>query len=287
MAISPGFGDIPRNFSSYKDSKIVILPVTYDGTSTWLKGADKGPEAIIKASWNMYLYDTETDSEVYKHGIYTDETITEDQSPEKMVQAVKERVSGHLNNNKFIVTIGGEHSVSIGAAYAYSSFYHDKNISVLQFDAHADLQEEYNGSKYNHACTMSRIKEVCPIVQVGLRSMDSFEKSRTNPENAFFAENIYNNNKWIDSVIEKLTDTVYITIDVDVFDISIMPATGTPEPGGLLWYDVLELLRRVVTKKNIIGFDVVELCPNEFSKPYDFMTAKLIYKLLSYIFTKK
>jgi agmatinase len=285
MVKYPGFGDVPPGFSSYENSKIVILPVPFDATSTWLKGADKGPDAIIEASWNMYLYDTETDSEIYRHGIFTDKPVSEKKSPDKMVKDVIKRVSGHLDNNKFVVTIGGEHSVSVGAVMAHKKFY-GENVSVLQFDAHADLQETYNGSKFNHACTMSRIRESCPIVQVGIRSMDVIERDRSDSDRVFYAEKIHNNRKWMDSVIKKLTDKVYITIDLDVFDISVMPSTGTPEPGGLLWYDVLELLKKVAARKKIIGFDAVELCPNELSKPYDFLAAKLIYKLLSYVFNK-
>jgi agmatinase len=285
MAKYPGFGDIPEGFSEYENSKIVILPVPFDATSTWLKGADKGPDAIIEASWNMYLYDIDTDSEVYKHGIFTDEPVSEDKSPEKMVGDVEKRVAGHLKNDKYVITLGGEHSVSVGAVYAHKDFYGD-NVSVLQLDAHADLQDEYNGSKFNHACAVSRIREACPVVQVGMRSMDKYERNRTENGRIFFAEDIHDNHDWIDAVIEKLTDKVYITIDLDVFDISIMPSTGTPEPGGLLWYDVIELLKRIAAKKTIIGFDVVELCPSEFSKPHDFLAAKLIYRLLSYIFIK-
>ncbi len=284
MVISPGFGDIPDHLSNYENSKIVIVPVPYDGTSTWLKGADKGPFSIIEASWNMYLYDIETDGEVYQKGIYTDDVVDADVTPEKMVQAVKHRVSGHLRNSKFVVTIGGEHSVSVGAHDAHRGFYRDQHISVLQLDAHADLQDVYNGSRYNHACTMSRIKERSEIVQVGIRSLDRFEKGRTQTDRVFYAKDIHDRLDWADRVVEKLADKVYVTIDLDVFDISIMPATGTPEPGGLGWYEVLGLLKKTAASKKIIGFDVVELCPNEFSKPYDFMAAKLIYKFLSYIF---
>jgi agmatinase len=157
-------------------------------------------------------------------------------------------------------------------------------MSVLQLDAHADLQEQFNGSRFNHACTMARVSEVCPIVQVGIRSMDSVERRSAQPGRVFYAEEMHGSRSWIEQAVSKLSDVVYITIDVDVFDISIMPATGTPEPGGILWHDALELLRLAARTKKIVGFDVVELCPNEFSKPYDFMSAKLIYKLLSYIF---
>lgn len=284
MADRPGFGDIPDNYSNYETSKIVILPVPYDKTSTWMKGADKGPDAIIGASWNMYLYDIETDSEVYKKGIYTDTPVNVPESPEEMVNLVSARVLEHTRNGKFIVTIGGEHSVSVGPVYAHSEINREQNISVLQLDAHADLQEEYEGSRYNHACAVARIREKFPVVQAGIRSMDLIEKEQAEEGRIFYAKDIHDNHEWIDKVIGKLTDTVYVTIDLDVFDISVMPATGTPEPGGLLWYDVLKLLKKLAENKKIIGFDVVELCPNDFSKPYDFLAAKLIYKFLSYIF---
>jgi agmatinase len=284
MVGSPGFGDIPGTFSDYDNSEIVILPVPYDGTSTWLKGADKGPAAIIEASWNMYLYDIETDYEVYRSGINTDDPVIGNRSPDKMIHAVRDRILKHLNYNKFVVTIGGEHSVTIGAFSAFKEFFKKHDISVLQLDAHADLQEEYNGSRYNHACTMARIREMAPVVQAGIRSMDLCEKGRCEEGRVFYAREIHNNHEWMDNAIGKLTDTVYVTIDLDVFDISVMPATGTPEPGGLLWYDVLALLKKLAASRKIIGFDVMELCPGEYSKPYDFLVAKLIYKFLSYIF---
>ena len=280
--MKPGFGDLPAGYDAYENSKIVILPVPYDGTATWIKGADKGPAAIVEASWNMYLYDTETDSEVYKRGIYTDAPVRVKKSPELMIDAVRERVAGHIRAGKFVVTLGGEHSVSIGAVRAHARF-HD-NICVLQLDAHADLQDEFNGSRYNHACTLARVRESCPIVQVGVRSMDAAERKAAERGRIFYADEIATGGSWMGKAIEQLSEAVYITVDVDVFDISIMPATGTPEPGGLLWYDVLDLLRKVAGTKKIVGFDVVELCPNEFSKPYDFTAAKLVYKMLSYIF---
>jgi agmatinase len=180
------------------------------------------------------------------------------------------------------VVIGGEHSVSIGSIKTYAE--HFANLTVLQLDAHADLREKYNGSKYNHACVMARAKELCPIVQVGIRSMDYSEKESIDPSRTFFAKDIYNNTDWIKKVISKLSDKVYITIDVDVFDPSIMPSTGTPEPGGLLWYDVIGFLKSVFEKKDVVGFDVAELCPDTKNKAPDFLAAKLIYKLLSYKF---
>ncbi|MBU0979742.1 MAG: agmatinase [Nanoarchaeota archaeon] len=258
-------------------SKIAIVPVPFDGTSTWQKGADKGPEAILEASQNVELYDIETDSEVYKQGIYTDSPVKED-TPEKMIAAVKERVEKHTKDGKFVVVIGGEHSVSIGAIQAHA----EKKITVLQLDAHSDLRESYNGSKYSHACAMARAKEHADIVQVGIRSMDISEKKSLGK--VFFARDIHGKKRWEDKVVEALSENVYITIDLDVFDPSIMPSTGTPEPGGLDWYEVTGLLKKVADKRNIIGFDVVELCPNPGNKSPDFLAAKLIYKALSYKF---
>jgi len=277
-----GYGDVPKGYDSYKNSKIVVVPVPYDDTSTWIKGADKAPKAIVEASWNMYLYDIETDTEVYKKGIATDAPVLETGTPLKMINAVRERVARHISADKFVVTLGGEHSISIGAVQAHADAYGD--MCVLQLDAHADLQDEFNGSRYNHACTMARIREFCPVVQVGIRSMDLVERCEAGPDRIFYSEEIRAQGTWMKNVITRLSERVYITIDVDVFDISIMPATGTPEPGGMLWHDVIDLLRLVSASKKIVGFDVVELCPNKFSQPYDFMTAKLIYKLLSYIF---
>lgn len=277
-----GFGFLPEEYGQQENAKIVILPVAYDGTSTWGKGADKGPEAIIEASANMELYDIETDSEVYKQGIFTETPIGGEISTIEMNEAVIENVEYYIDNGKFTVVIGGEHSVSFGAIKAHAKKYGD--LTVLQLDAHSDLREEYNGSKYNHACVMARAKEICPIVQVGIRSMDVAEKESLDPARTFFAKDIYDNTDWIKKLVSMLSDNVYITIDLDVFDPSIMPSTGTPEPGGLLWYDVLTMLKAVAEKKNIVGFDVVELAPDSRNKAPDFMAAKLIYKLLSYIF---
>jgi len=282
MAEATNFGALPEEYSNLKDSSIVIIPVPYDRTSTWLKGADKGPQAIIQASANLELYDIETDSQVYKQGIFTDKAIKQRASPESMIEAIREKVANYIKEGKFAVIIGGEHSVSIGSTKACVE--NNRDVTVLQLDAHCDLRDEYNGSRYNHACVMARAMELAPIVQVGIRSMDFSEKQFIKRSNVFFAKDIYNNRDWIGKVVAGLSDEVYITIDLDVFDPSLMPSTGTPEPGGLLWYDVLALLKAVCSKKNVVGFDVVELCPNDNNKAPDFLAAKLIYKLLSYKF---
>ena len=282
MKEAMNYGNLPPEYSDAGTAGIAMIPVAYDGTSTWMKGADKGPGAIIEASANMELYDIETDSEVYKKGIYTEETIGGDLSAREMTEAVQRTVRDYLEAGRFTVVMGGEHSVSIGSVKAHAD--HFRNLSVLQLDAHADLRAEYNGSKYNHACVMARVREMCPIVQVGIRSMDSSEKEHVDPSRVFFAEHLLTNTAWIEKVVTALTDNVYVTIDLDVFDPAIMPSTGTPEPGGLGWYDVLKLLRAVSDNKSIVGFDVVELCPDDRNKAPDFLAAKLIYKVLSYIY---
>jgi len=283
MTKARNFGDLPGEYSNLRDARIVIIPVPYDQTSTWIKGADKGPTAIIEASANMELYDIETGSEVYRKGIFTADALkVEDLPPEDMIEMVSEEVRHYIERGKFTVVVGGEHSVSIGSIKAHVKSSAD--VTVLQLDAHTDLRDEYNGSKYNHACVMARVREACPIVQVGVRSMDSSEKEFIDRGRVFFAEDIYSRTGWIDEAVGKLSGKIYVTIDLDVFDPSIMPSTGTPEPGGLLWYEVLRLLKAVSDKKDIVGFDVVELCPNERNKAPDFLAAKLIYKMLSYKF---
>jgi agmatinase len=279
------FGGIPKKYDDPAKSKIVILPVPYDGTSTWIKGADKGPAAILEASANMELYDIETDSEVYKKGIHTAKPVNEKASPEKMTVEVYEKALEFVSDNKFLVTLGGEHSVSVGPIQAYSEVY--ENLTVLQLDAHSDMRPEYEGSRYNHACAMSRAVECCPVVHAGIRSMDVEEKKYIHPGRIFYAEKRLSDPQWMEKVVDLLSENVYITIDLDVFDPSIMPSTGTPEPGGLFWYEVLNLMKMVNEKCNIVGFDVVELCPNKIDKAPDFLASKLIYKILSYKFNKK
>jgi len=276
------YGGLDAGYTGLEKSKVVMLPIPYDETSTWGKGADKGPEAILEASANMELYDIETDSEVFTIGIHTAVAVNEKSSPEKMVEAVEKATRKYLGLGKFIVGLGGEHSITTGLVRAHAKSF--KNLSVLQIDAHTDLRPEYEGTPYSHASVMSRIAEICPFVQVGIRSMDSIEKPFIVKENLFLAEDIFNNDEWMDKAIEKLTENVFITIDLDAFDPSIMPSTGTPEPGGLGWYQVINFLKKVIAARNVAGFDVVELAPVESDKSPDFLAAKLIYKLLSYKF---
>jgi agmatinase len=281
---SPGFCGLPARYADYDKAAAVILPIPFDKTSTWQKGADKGPAAIIEASRYLELYDIETDSEVFKKGIFTARPINAVSST-LLIKKTDVAVSRYLKDNKLIVTLGGDHSVSIGVMKAYAGHY--KDLSILHLDAHADSRESYEGTPYNHACVIARARESTNnIVSVGIRSMDASERPGIDRKKMFFAHDIHNSDKWIRKTVRELTDTVYITIDVDVFDPGIMPSTGTPEPGGLGWYQVMQLLRSVSRSKRIVGFDVVELCPSK-SKAPDFLAAKLIYTLLSYIYTDK
>jgi len=277
------FGVFPEEYRSFERAKVVILPVPYDGTSTWIKGADRGPAALLAASQALEMYDIETDSEVYRQGIYTDAPLGDFGPPEEMVAAVKKRVAELLSAGKFVVIIGGEHTVSLGGIFAYAERFSD--LSVLQLDAHADMREVLRGSRFNHGCVMARVREVCPCVQVGIRSLDISEKPSVFDHDVFFAQDIAGaDESWMAEAVNRLSANVYVTVDLDVFDPAVVPSTGTPEPGGLQWYPVLKLLRHVVQTRRLVGFDIVELCPQPYNHAPEFLAAKLLYKVLSYKF---
>lgn len=276
------YADIPEKFAQLNTAKIVLIPVPYDGTSTWKKGADKGPEAFLEASENMELYDIETESEVYRQGVYLAEPITENSTPESMVDAVHALTKSYIQKNKFVTLFGGEHSISIGSIRAFNESF--DNLTVLHIDAHADLRKEYLGSTCNHACAVYEASKTTNLVQVGIRSMDKSELLAMDTEKVFFAHEMAQDDFWMDNVIELLGENVFITFDLDALDPSILPATGTPEPGGLFWYETLEFLKQVFTEKNVVGFDIVELCPNDNHPASNFLAAKLYYKMLSYKF---
>ncbi len=267
---------------NYSESGIIILPVPYDETSTWMRGADKGPAAILEASVNLEFYDIETSSEAHLSGINTVKPVLEKDSPEKLVNAVHESTQAILADKKFPVVIGGNHTVSIGAIKAISEYFDE--LTVLQLDAHTDLRHIYEGSQFNHACAMARAREFAPVVQVGIRSMSAEEVPFIDKERIFYSHELYYDKDLYLRAIDKLTGNVYITIDLDVLDPSIMPSTGTPEPGGPDYFELIHFLRDVIKKRNVVGFDVVELCPSQTNKSPDFIAAKIIYQLLSYRF---
>lgn len=282
MNTTNNYAGIPDEFAQLEKAKVVLIPVPYDGTSTWGKGADKGPEAFLKASENMELYDIETDTEVYQQGVFLADAIEEDSSPEAMVNAVHKTTKEYIKKNKFVTVFGGEHSISIGTIRAFNECF--DNLTVLHIDAHADLRKSYDGTNFNHACAVHEASQTTNLIQVGIRSMDAIEKTFMDEEKTFFAHDMVADDYWTDKVVDLMTDNVFITLDLDALDPSIMPSTGTPEPGGLFYYEILEFLKQVFQDKNVVGFDIVELCPNEVDKSSDFLAAKLYYKMLSYKF---
>lgn len=286
-ASKTGFGDLPKEFRTYETSAIAVVPVPYDGTSTWKKGADKGPAALLEASANMELFDIETVSEVYKRGIHTLPAIKHTGDPEKLAPKVQKAVAKVLADGKFPVTLGGEHSISVGAFRAVTAKWPD--LSILQIDAHGDTREEFHGSKYNHACVMARARELCPITQVGIRAIDACEYPAMDKRRVFWGHDLHGraDDKWIDQVINQQSKHVYVTIDLDAFDPSHVGATGTTEPGGLSWRQVNELLKKLCAKRAVVGFDVVELLPAPGQWASEMLAAKLVYRFLSEVFERK
>ncbi len=284
MNYKKNYLDIPNEYATIEHANVVLIPVPYDGTSTWQKGADKGPEAFLEASESLEYYDIETDSEVYKQGVFIAEPVSEMDTPEQMVKSVHKVTKSYITSNKFVTLVGGEHSISIGSIRAFNECF--DNLSVLHIDAHADLRPEYLGTPYNHACAMYEASQETNLIQVGIRSMDKMELNIMDRDKVYFAHEMATDEYWMDNVVDQLSDNVYISFDLDAFDPSILPSTGTPEPGGMLWYETLSLLKRVFESKNVVGFDIVELCPNPTEKSSDFTAAKLYYKMLSYKFAE-
>ena len=274
------YAGIPEENATLENSKVMLVTVPYDGTSTWGKGADKGPELFLDASENMELYDIETATEPYLEGVYLAGEVTEDSSPEAMTEAVYQKTKEMLQHeDKLFTLFGGEHSVSIGSIRAVGEKY--ENLTVLQLDAHTDLRPEFHGSTSNHACAVFEANQKHNLVQVGIRSCDVEEMQYVPKGQCFWAHEIAENPNWIEDVLSKVSGNVYITIDLDAFDPSIAPSTGTPEPGGLAWYPTLKLLRKVFEKCNVVGFDIVELMDSPMAKPTAFLAAKLYYKMLA------
>jgi agmatinase len=275
------FGDIPAEFGTFENANVLLQPLPFDGTSTWGKGADKGFNAFLDATDNMEVYDIETDIEVYRQGIHILDPVT-GTTAEKNFFNVYKRTKKLLDSGKFLTFFGGEHSVSIGVIKAFYEKYPD--ITILQLDAHTDLRPEYLGTPYNHACALYDASKNTNLIQVGIRSMDTTEKEHLNKEKCFFMKDIHDNNEWMEKSIQLMGKQIYITLDLDVFDPSILPGTGTPEPGGMLWYPMLSYLRKVFAKKEVLGFDLVELAPIPNLPASEFLVSKLYYKMLSYKF---
>jgi len=282
------FGGIDEEeFSSYENARVLILPVSYEGTVSYGTGTGAGAMAIVEASRNMELYEEETDSEVYKIGIHTLPEFTPRDTPEMMMSELYAQSKEYLESDKFLCMLGGEHSVSAPIIKAHHEKY--ENLSVLQIDAHADLRDTYDGTPHSHASIMARVvKDLrIPSVQVGIRSISGDEARSLKeglPTKIFWARDIVGRTDWIDDAIDGLTENVYLTIDIDGLDPSIVPTTGTPEPGGLGWYETLTLIRKLAEKKRVVGMDLVEYSYFENYDSPAFLCSKLVYKSLAYIF---
>lgn len=278
------FGGLPDPYGASDFSKIVIQPVPFEQTTTYRQGTQHGPEALIEASRNLELYDIETNSEVFKRGIYTAPALLAAHS-EEMREGLYKQTQRFLRQGKYIVTLGGEHSISYPCVKAHAEQF--PGLSILQIDAHSDLATTYEGDPWSHACVMARVKEIegiSSIVSVGIRSMSYEESQAINRSHTFFGHELDANNLWMDQAIALLSEEVYLTFDLDGFDSSLMPSTGTPEPGGLFWDQATLFLKKLASQKKIIGFDIVELCPEPANVAPDFVAAKLAYKILSYHF---
>lgn len=288
LGTAQNFLGIPEEeFYSYANSHYVIQQVPYEYTSSYLSGSDKGPAAIVRASQYVELYDEELDMETYrKAGIATLKPLDfKGRHDKKAVDYIETETALLLKDKKFVVSLGAEHTVTLGFVKAHQKFF--KKFSVLQIDAHSDLREAYHSNPYSHASVMKRIYDLgIPLVQVGIRAQCIEEAQlikKSKSIHTYYAHQIRSNSKWADKVVADLSDNVYITIDADGFDPSIMPAVGTAEPNGLFWSETLNMLQKVASQKNIIGFDIVECAPAKGSILSEFTLAKLAYRLIGYI----
>jgi agmatinase len=275
------FAGLEPPYSDLQQAKAVILPVPYDSTSEWRSGSRHGPQAIIDASEYLELYDLELDREIYKVGISTLPRVEPLlSSPQDMIDRVYKIVKDLIRKGKLVVLLGGEHSLSLGAVRAFKEAF--PTLSVLQLDAHADLRDEYLGTKYGQACVMRRIFEICPICQVGLRSLSWEEKQFSTQKKlkSLYMSDLLSSTTPTDWITDSLSQDVYITVDADVLDPSIMPAVGTPEPDGMSWRQIMDIVKAVTLHKHVVGFDLMEFCPAEGPLSCAFLLAKLAYRLI-------
>jgi len=276
------FLGIPEEFRALEDARVVILPVPFEKSTSWGEGTAQGPLAILEASHQLEYYDMETGTEVYKQGIHTLRPLKTD-SAEEMVEAVYQQVKSLLFKNKFVVTLGGEHTVSLGPIKAYLE--HFSELTILSLDAHADMREDYLDDRLSHACVMARTLELTEdIALLGTRTLSRSELDNVAKVRMLGAREFLESKKSREEFLEKLSPNVYLSFDVDVWAPSIMPSTGTPVPGGLGWYDTLDFLKLLFKLKTVVGFDVVELSPSPHNRAPDFLVAKLVNTLLIYKF---
>ena len=280
--------------TTYDRAKVVILPIPYEKTTTYRRGCQNGAAAIIEASQQLEAYDIELEREICNEvGIYTLEAIAStitnpDLTPEAMLEITTNRVSELIADGKFVIALGGEHSITAGVVKAYQQVLNEP-FTVIQIDAHGDMRHSYEGSIYNHACVMRRVLDLgLPTLPIGIRSicLEEAQLIKDKQIKIVWAKDIYRDSNWIEKAIALIpTEKVFITIDLDGLDPSLMPGVGTPEPGGLNWYEITKFLRAVFTKHRVIGCDVMELAPTSDSVVSEFTAAKLVYKSIGYKLT--
>lgn len=274
------FGDFPEQYSSYETSRVVILPIPYEKTTTYGRGCSQGPEAIINASCQLEYYDEVIDAEPYRMGIHTAKAYSDSPTPEELPGLLHREAVKYLRDDKFLVSLGGEHSISLGLVQAALSTFGD--LAVLSVDAHADLRDSYLGTRYGHGCVLRRISEHCPVFLYGVRSLSFEERDymRNTKIPVVYAHerNMPDKRR---AFLDKLPENIYLSIDMDALDPSLVPGVGTPEPGGLFWDELMEFL--LLSRSRIIGFDVVEVMPITSNTVSEFTAAKLVYRLLGMI----
>ncbi|MDR1543984.1 MAG: arginase family protein [Prevotellaceae bacterium] len=276
------FAGLKGAFTDYNEAKFFVVPVPYSTQNDWNPTANKGAEAIIEASQHLEHYDTETRTQVAFKGIHSLEPLHNLNSDELVCNAVEKRIGEVLDLDKFPVAIGGNRTVCIGAIRAACAKYND--ITIIQLGAHNSMRVSYKGSDLAPECAMFQAKRLAPITQIGIRSMSADGHRNADPTRIFFARDIFfdQNMRWYKELFDTLSANTYITIDLSVFDPSIMPSVSTPEPGGMPYFTVLRMLKQIFRMTNVVGFDVVGLCPNPYHKAPDYLAARLIYQLMTY-----
>lgn len=284
VALPRTFAGVPPEFARWESARVALLPVPYDYTTSYQAGARRGPQAILEASLYLEHFDEELGTEPYRIGVCTLPALEPQAAgPEAMIERIERTVDEIWHNEKFPIVLGGDHAITVGVARAIAKRH--ERFSVLQLDAHADLRDTYQGTKWSHACVARRIVELGgKLVQIGIRSLSSEDAAfiEQGSITTIYGRECRRDPRAAEGALASLEDPVYITLDVDVFDPSVVPATGTPEPGGLDWYTILTVLRRVFERHKVIGCDVVELSPVPGMIAPDFLVAKLVYKLISY-----
>ena len=290
MSEPGGIPEVPYNFLAlpYEQcrldlAKAVLIPVPYDSSTSFRSGARDGPNAMIQASNGLEDYDAELDLDVSLVGIATTAALEPHMGgPEQMAQRVRTAEAHYLNMGKLVGVMGGEHSLAAGAVLAHAEVYPD--LSVLYLDAHADLRDEYMGTSWGHASGARRIHDVCPMVLAGIRSMSQEESDYIKASSlpAFTWPSDLDSAAFNKGIIDLLSPRVYISVDLDVLDPALMPAVGTPEPGGMDWGRLTGLLKEVAQSRQIVGFDVCELSPSDGPPACAYTAAKLVYKLVAY-----